>query len=289
MRWGIAIGVVLLAAAAWPADGPPVHPPAMPEPMVDAPPVPAPVPVAPEKPRAGPRRNQRDPADPQPPPEPPPPRPVYPLGEVQGNVEDEAGSAVPCFRVTSRTFRRGHRRGYWPAGHGVAGAGGTFRFRVRRLDFHLDPVPPGSKGNRTLFTIRADEFVDRPFPLSEDDEFTLRRNGRVTCVRIVLERAVVVEGRVFLPNGHAAPGHRVTIRRRKDGRYDHVCGTTSDKQGWFRFAHLEAAPDLHVHAAVRLVTPRQSAESGHIPLGDDIVPGETIRIDVRLGPWIPGN
>jgi len=282
MRWGIALGVVLLAAAAWPADVPSVRLPQEPGPFVEARPVPAPAPVATEKPRAGSR--SRDPDDPQPPPEPSPPPPPKRLGTVLGNVEDEAGCAIVAYRIHGRRYgRRGRRR----AGEGTVGPGGTFRFHVINLDFGPREVPPGCEPDRKLFTVWADGYVAAAFRLDEDTESALRRNERLTGIRIVLERAVVVEGRAFLPDGHPAPGQWLGVYRSKTkGGYTCVTWAKTNDQGWYRFSHLRPEPDLHTHASASRKKPDRVANSPYVPVGDDPVAGEIVHVDVRLGPWV---
>ncbi|MEN8150449.1 MAG: carboxypeptidase regulatory-like domain-containing protein [Planctomycetota bacterium] len=285
--WAVFLALFVLAAVAWPVPEEPVRPRDL---AVDATdPAPAATPVIPAPCSAAPR--SRDPADPQPPPEPPPPPPTriptYPYGEILGCVEDEAGCAVASFSISSRSFGC-HRRG-WPAGEGTPGPGGTFRFRVRRLDFHLDPVPPGHEPSRWLFQVWADGFTVGTFHLGEEEEVDLRRGERVTGARIVLRRAVVVQGRVFGPDGHPCAGAWVSVTARDGERSTHVTQARTDGRGRFRFPHVKPRPELRIHATATRDKPKARTVSDRVPLGDDVAGGDLLRVDLSLGPWRPAK
>jgi hypothetical protein len=175
----------------------------------------------------------------------------------------------------------------------VAGAGGTFTFRVRSLDFHRCPVPPDTEPSRTLFTVWANGYVPASYALPEDAERDLRRNQIVTGVRMTLKRAVTVEGRVFRPHGQAASNWWVRLdRRTENGGFEGVRHTRTNEQGWYRFDTFRAEPGLSIIVERSENRPPSAGggrrtRSERVPLDDDIAPGDRLHIDLQAGPWAP--
>jgi hypothetical protein len=192
---------------------------------------------------------------------------LHPQLQIRGRAIDDAGQAIPFFRVTARLH------------------GGT-------TDSNRDAGAVTASGNDGTFTI--DGLHDGPWDLvAEAKGFVKSATRRVLLpsdaeeIELVLPRTVCVSGIVVDPSGSPVEGAQVTSKSRTDiglamSSRNHSAPTNSE--GRFTFSELEPGPRT-VSASARGFADSEQQSVDPTP---GVVNAE-LRIRLRLGGKIVGT